>query len=471
MKRLLPIVMLLLLLAGCARTGEAPPKEPDPPRAADPAPEQTPAEGLTAPEENAPETDPVSETAPATQPETVPASKPETKPVSQPATAEPASQSAEKPKVDPAASEALMLRAADLYRAITEDKVFTVQVTEPNGTVTELTVTPGEGDWNVLHREYGMQSYDWTIASVEDWQTLMASQNRGMLLRFVGTEGQSLAFCEGGDVVELVQDGMTDYYLAVNPREGELFEVKLYGLLDCIAQDALRDTVWRVTVDGSLSPQEAAERMVHQIAENLRNAPDWANRKPDVNNTHWAEWKPLDAQVGDVSVFDRYLGQPEEFCCSMSLKLRFDDSMTGPAQYWQASAGLSELEETGWYGCANEVRVKKNDAGDWVYMDRSSGGASVRSSFWYGDASLSQLVELFCLTEGRTHDWLAPYEILERSPEELADLPALLDQLTEGEGRELCAVLGRCLREYDYWNHSVETLKPLLGVYGDWLDA
>lgn len=471
MKRLLAIcVMLLLLLAGCARTGETQP-EPDLPQAADPAPEPTPAEDLTAPEGNTPETDPVSETVPATQPETAPASRPETKPVSQPAPAEPASEPTEQPTVDPEASEALMIQAAELYRAITEDRVFTVQVTEPDGTVTELTVTPGEGDWNVPHREYGMQSYEWTVASAEEWQTLTASKNRGMLLHFVGAEGQSLAFCEGGDVVELVRDGMTDYYFAVNPREGELFEVKLYGLLKCIAEDALWDTVWRVTVDGSLSPQAAAEQMTRQIVENLRNAPDWANRKPDVSNPHWAEYKPLDAQAGDVSVFDRYLGQPEEFCCNMSLKLRFDNPMTRPAQYWQAGAGLEELEETGWYSCANEVRVKKNDAGDWVYMDRGTGGASVRSRFWFGDASLPQLVELFCLTEGRSHEWLAPYNMLERSAEELAGLPALLDQLTETESRELCAVLGRCLREHDDWDHSVETLRPLLGDYGGWLDA
>lgn len=36
-----------------------------------------------------------------------------------------------------------------------------------------------------------------------------------------------------------------------------------------------------------------------------------------------------------------------------------------------------------------------------------------------------------------------------------------------GLSRELCAVLGRCLRELDDWNHSVKTLRPLLGVYGD----
>lgn len=81
------------------------------------------------------------------------------------------------------------------------------------------------------------------------------------------------------------------------------------------------------------------------------------------------------------------------------------------------------------------------------------------------------VVELFCLTEGRTHDWFVPCKILDRSAEELADLPALLDQLAEAEGRELCAALGRCLRETDGWDHSVETLKPLLGGYGDWLDA
>lgn len=458
MKRLLATCMMLLLLAGCARTDVPPPEESDPPRVAAPVPEQTPAEDLTAPEGNVPETDPV-ETAPATQPETVPVSKPATKPVSQPAPAEPTSEPAETPKVDPEASEALMIQAAELYREITEDKVFGVQVTEPDGTVTELTVTPGVNDGNVASRAYTLQSYEWTAASAEDWQTLTASENRGAVLRFVGAEGQSLTCCSGGDVVELVRDGAASYARAVNPREGELFEYTLYGALGIVVQDALRDAAWRVTVDGSLSPREAAEQMTQQIAEHLRNAPDWA------------DWTPLDARAGDVSVFDIYWGDPAEFCFNMALKLRFDNPMTGPAWYWQAGAGLSELEETGWYGCGYEVWVKKNDAGDWVYMERGTGGASVRSDFRYDTASLAKLVELFCLTEGRTHDLFVPYEILDRSAEELADLPALLDQLTEAEGRELCAVLGRCLREHDYWDHSVETLKPLLGPFGDWLDA
>lgn len=50
-------------------------------------------------------------------------------------------------------------------------------------------------------------------------------------------------------------------------------------------------------------------------------------------------------------------------------------------------------------------------------------------------------------------------------------LPALLDDRTDAEARELCAVLGRCLRDADYWDWTPETLAEILGSYGAYLDA
>ena len=64
-----------------------------------------------------------------------------------------------------------------------------------------------------------------------------------------------------------------------------------------------------------------------------------------------------------------------------------------------------------------------------------------------------------------------PPGFLQRSGEELARLPEILNQLTEAESADLCATLGSCLREYDYWAWSVDTLKGVLGSYGPLLDA
>ena len=53
----------------------------------------------------------------------------------------------------------------------------------------------------------------------------------------------------------------------------------------------------------------------------------------------------------------------------------------------------------------------------------------------------------------------------------MAALPALLDQRTEEEARELCGVLGDCLRTADYWDWTPETLAAALGSYGAYLNA
>ena len=60
---------------------------------------------------------------------------------------------------------------------------------------------------------------------------------------------------------------------------------------------------------------------------------------------------------------------------------------------------------------------------------------------------------------------------LENAVRETASLPALLDAWTDAEARELCAVLGRCLRDADYWDWTPETLAAALGSYGAYLDA
>ena len=87
------------------------------------------------------------------------------------------------------------------------------------------------------------------------------------------------------------------------------------------------------------------------------------------------------------------------------------------------------------------------------------------------EAPLSELVDAFFLTEGWSHDWIVPYYILEHPAEDMAALPALLDQRTEEEARELCGVLGDCLRTADYWDWTPETLAAALGSYGAYLNA
>jgi len=74
----------------------------------------------------------------------------------------------------------------------------------------------------------------------------------------------------------------------------------------------------------------------------------------------------------------------------------------------------------------------KNANGDWYCSDRGTGGYSVILPESGKDGpSLEGLVDAFYLTEGFTHDWLIPYHILERLPEQLTELPVLLEVRTE----------------------------------------
>ena len=191
----------------------------------------------------------------------------------------------------------------------------------------------------------------------------------------------------------LGQDGKPSSYRAVNPRAATApFEAKLYGNLELIALDAASHQVWAVTADGALSPAEAAKDLAEQVAENYRMVPDWV------------DWKPLDAKTGKAEVYDVYLGEPQQFCCNMGLRVKLEDPKSEQAAYWQAGAGLDEPDSKGYCGYGSQVYVVKNQDGDWAIRGRGTGGYFVDPPMAYEKATAAQLVEVFRLTEGETHD-------------------------------------------------------------------
>ena len=216
--------------------------------------------------------------------------------------------------------------------------------------------------------------------------------------------------------------------------------------------------VWDVTADGTLPPEEAAKQMAEQIAENYGNVPNWV------------EWKPRDVQRNRAEVYDVYHGMPEQFCYEIDLRVLLDET-TLYTSMWSAGAGVQDQEKDGYWHWGAQVLVEKNEMGNWAFVDRGTGGYTVTPQVDRDCSELERMVEIFCLTEGLTHDWIIPCRILELSDEEIAMLPGILDQLTEAEGRDLCAALSRCIRETDSWRWSNDTLAPLLGDYGVWLDA
>ncbi len=440
MKRILALCLMLMLLAGCAQKEPAPPAAPEPPRVEEPAPAPPGSSGPSKPEPApAPAPEPLPEPEPAPQPEPAPVLPPQPEP---------------EPEPDWAAV------AAQSYKTITDHPSFTVTVEELSGAHTELTVRQGFNDWNVEGREHLFEMLEVTPATVDDWLALFYAEDRGPLMTLRDDAEHSLSFCKGGDIVEVASKGTVTYLRVVNPKAGtEPFEENLYGMLDMVAEDAMSEEVWSVTADGVLEPDAAAVILTETIAENYRAVPDWV------------QWKPLDVKVSGANVFDIYWGEEAQFCFNMGIRIAIGDPMSTRAGYWQAGAGLDAPDEEGYYGWGMQVTVLRDEAGDWVVTGRGTGGASVLLKDREDRTRLENLVEHFCLTEGWSHDWLIPYEILGLSAEELAPLPALLDELTAAESRGLCAVLGGILREYDHWEWTVDTLRPVLGDYGDYLNA
>ena len=439
----LSCLLLLALLAGCG--GEKPAEE---------APEETPPaeEAEQVPErEETPE-----EPALPEEPEKEEAEAPgEAEEPAQPA------EPVEQRPAAPAAGETLTASAMEAYAKITESLTFTLYVEEGSGAGWDLSITP-ENAWNVEGRENLFPiSYQWSAASAADWAAQAAAMGaEDLLLEMASPDGAAgLRCCTAGDVIAWTAAGETRYAHAAALTDQE----PVSGLLRGIAEDALRDAAFSSpTVDGDETDYgEIARQLGAAMAEKVRAVPDWA------------AWKPLDFQAGGASVFDAYYGELENFCAGLGFRLRLDSPDSAMANSWQAGGGLGEPDADGYYGWGRAALVRKNAAGDWSCADMGTGGysAELPLSAAGEKAPLSELVDAFFLTEGTSHDWLVPNYILYHTAEEMEALPALLDRRTDAEARALCAALGTCLRDADYWDWTTETLARALGSYGAYLDA
>lgn len=330
-------------------------------------------------------------------------------------------------------------QAAEVYSAILAQGGSTVSVEEPGVGDMTLELTLG------ISKEF-LTEADWSAVDEEDWEALVNTSDRGLLIALSSADGLTAIRC-CGDLVMVEAAGESAWFQA----EG------VYQEFLAMAVDAVDCAVWDVTAEGSLSPQEAAVKMNEAVAENYRNVPDWV------------EWKPLDVQVGGTGVFDIYWGHPQQFCANFGLRVKVEDVTHGRYGYWQAGAGLGEMDSEGYCGYGAQVQAVKNEAGDWSFRGRGTGGASVILPRKEGENSLELLVEDFFLTEGESHDWHIPDTILECTAEEMARLPEILTRRGEKDAKALCTALGKCLREQDYWAWDLETLGSALGDYGKYL--
>ena len=364
-------------------------------------------------------------------------------------------------ETEPLSGEELVSSAMAAYAAITKDLTFTLDVTTEDAEPLTLSITP-ESAWNVAGRENLFpDSYRWEPSSASTFGVQWTDmENRGLCFTMTAPDGEAtLRCCTGRDAVMWNVDGEAHYAQVTAAEDGG---PGLGDLLRGIAEDALWAAAFSApTVDGTETDYaEIARQLNEAMAESIRAVPDWVS------------WKPLDFQASGASVFDAYNGEPGNFCAGMGFRLLVDDPYGEMANNWQAGAGLGEPDADGYYSYGGETRIQRNEDGGWACDGLATGGSSVSLplSAPGAEAPLSELVDAFFLTEGFSHDWLVPYYILEHPAEDMAALPALLDQRTDGEARGLCGVLGDCLREHpDTWVWTMETLTAALGDYGAYL--
>ena len=441
MKRVLVMLMVLLLLTGCSGNDPTPVEPEEPPVA---------QEELSAPE---------SEQVPVPTPEPEPAPEPERAPETEPEpVVKPEPEREPEPIVEPETEEDLNTElipeweafAANAYQTITDREEFLILIGQ-EGAETELVFSQTLDEMSPVYFVNSFANYAWSEADSADW-IAMAQEPDAMQLSFSLPGELSFTCRENGNIVEIADQTKITYLRA----EGGF----LYDLLKLVPEEFVARQIWDVTVDGSISEKEAAGRMAEKIAENYRSVPAWVS------------WKPASVRAERAEVYDIYRGTPEEFCFNLGLAVKVADPMAAEAGYWQAGSGLGEADEDGFYGWGRQVLVRKNDEGNWGVLDMGTGGYSVNPE-WPAEKPWAEwLVELFCLTEGDTHDGVVPIQILSLPPDQMESLPAILDQLTEAESRELCTVLGELLARDDLQNYyTADTLRPLLGEYGSLLDA
>ena len=331
------------------------------------------------------------------------------------------------------------MQAQELYDAIvgmgrlsTFQKDFYLEV-DDGEEVTRLAITQDNG-YNVDRSGDFMLGFDWETSFV-------GQSPSGISITMESADGDSWIQCwENSDLVLLHQDGEDTWMTAVTRYEHSHTP---YRRLLAWADEAMHYQItYETTVDGSVTDyQQVAEQYLEQLAAAWRAAPDWVISKPE------------DAQPGSATVTQAYWGEGENFCTSTLLYIQIDPMGEG-AGYWQAGSGLDEIEE-GPYTTANGYYVynlgrdfARNENGDWVCTGGDTGEFGKDLPTPVEEATVKQLVSYFFHTSGFAHDYSIPYELSDRSTQELATLNDILPGCSDDEARQFCAALGLHLSEY-----------------------
>ncbi len=163
-------------------------------------------------------------------------------------------------------------------------------------------------------------------------------------------------------------------------------------------------------VDGSETDYDViARKLAEQYAQTILNRPDWCQQQAQ------------DARVNAVEVFDAYYGADNpNFCFNKMLYLKMSDEQRND---WEVGAGLygplTDGMYSGYFEHSLEVNVVKCEDGNWRMVSMGTGGAEVYLPAALDNATTKQLMELYFLTEGQTHDWWIRDRLLRKPLEEV----------------------------------------------------
>ena len=162
-----------------------------------------------------------------------------------------------------------------------------------------------------------------------------------------------------------------------------------------------------ITVPGTVTDYDAAAlQMAEQYGAILLDFPAWYATPP------------YDLALLSTEVFDAYYGEDyPNFCFNMIFALKLDEQNR---DYFEAGAGLGdpipEGPYAGWYRWGGEVIAALEDD-LWRFNGLNTGGTAVWLPCgvgWagrYEQLTTEQLVSLWFLTRGRTHDWNLLYNL------------------------------------------------------------
>ena len=280
------------------------------------------------------------------------------------------------------------------------------------------------------------EGFRWSAAPADS-----APPTQGYTLRADGN-GVALTAYTAANRLEIEADGVKTVLLG----EADYDTPVCYFLLEeaCNARYAYEiGTMCRVEEDG-MDYDAIAQELAQRYAQAVLDRPGWMTGQVE------------DAKVSGASVFDAYYGgENPNFCFGLGLAIRVTEDQRGD---WEAGSGLSQPPDSGpnagYYGWGVEASARQQADGSWVITGIGTGGAGVELPYDLDTATEAQLMELYFLTSGQTHDWLLLYRLAERPLEAVKQTMAALPA---GQREEMRQGILNFMEEYpDYctWSPS-----------------